>query len=109
AHQQFQRVDLTRREGYSGIVDGRLAQSDVEMQIANTERGAKRPPRPSQEGAQASRQFLHGKRLENIVVGACVQARDPIINAVARGQDEDWRAVVSTTQFPQNVDPVTIR
>src|SRR5262249_52437540 len=108
AHQQFQSAELPRSKANRGIVDGHLTRRDVEMQVANSEHRAKRPARPSQEGPQPSRQLLHSKRLENVVIGASVQARDPILNAIAGGQDEDGCAGVASAHFPQHLDAIAI-
>src|SRR5262245_33095376 len=79
------------------------------MKIADGERRSKGPARPSQERPEAGSQFLHGQWLEYIVVGACVEGRDPIVNVITCGQDEDRRAGVAAAQFPQHVYPIAIR
>ena len=76
------RGDLAAR-----LVEGDRA--DLEPEPART---ASAPAGAPGEGAQARRELLERERLDEVVVGARVEAGDPVVDGVARGEDEDRHA-----------------
>ena len=57
------------------------------------------------QGAQPRQQLVALERLDQVVVGAGVQAADPVAEAVARGDDQHRGRVVALAQGAQHVQP----
>ena len=60
----------------------------------------------AQQRAQPRQQLLERERLDEVVVGAGVQAADPVGHGVARGQQQHRRAVPRRAQAPADLEPV---
>ena len=73
---------------------GPRAARRVDAQVADHDRadGSRRSARAAQQGQQARDQLLHRERLDQVVVGAGLQAGDTVGHLVACGEDEDRRA-----------------
>ncbi len=65
-------------------------------------------PAPAQH-AQARQQFVEVERLDQIVVGAAVQAADPVGDLVAGGEDHHRRIVLPCAQAAQHFHAVAPR
>ncbi len=74
---------------------------------ATVERGAAARRPAAQQGAQAGEQLLALERLDEVVVGARVQALDARVDGVARGEHED-RHVVGRAQPAGDLDAVEL-
>ena len=68
--------------------------------------GARAAP---EQCAQPRLQLAHVERLDEVVVGAGVQAVDPVADRVARGEHEDRHAVAGRAQPPRHLEAVDVR
>ncbi len=59
--------------------------------------------------AQACEELGEGKRLHEVVVGACVEPRDAILHRVARGEDQHRRPDPRSPQAPARLEPIDPR
>ncbi|GAA3121809.1 hypothetical protein GCM10020254_81320 [Streptomyces goshikiensis] len=80
----------------------------VEHEVGEAERGgaAGRGRRPPQQRADPRDQLVQGERLDEVVVGARLQAVDALADGVERGQDEDGRTVAHRAQLPADAEAV---
>src|ERR1039458_8067510 len=89
AHQVLEQLELALRE-----LDGALAACDlvgvaVEQQVADAQRSRAAWRPAAQQGAHPRQQLLALEWLDEIVIGACVEALDTGLQSVARSQDQD--------------------
>src|SRR4051812_10764386 len=108
AHEVLEQLELAL-----GQLDGPLAAHDlvrvrVQRQVGHDQRGAAARRAPAQERAQPGEQLLALERLDEIVVGAGVEALDARLDRVAGGEHED-RYVVGGAQAPGDLDAVDLR
>ena len=83
--------------------------SGFRREVADAQRrhAARRPP--AQQRAHAREQLLALERLDEIVVGADVEALDARVERVAGGQHQDRRVVLVLAQPARDVDAVHAR
>ena len=62
-----------------------------------------------QQRAQAREQLAQGERLDQVVVGAGIEAGDAVVDRVARGEHEDRRAVAGLAHAPAHLEAVDVR
>jgi len=60
------------------------------------------------EGAEPSQQLTEGERLSEIVIGACVESANPIIDRPARGNHDDRRPVARAAKVTTGRETVLI-
>jgi hypothetical protein len=60
----------------------------------------------AQHGAHARAQFLEFEGLEQVVVSACVQAADPVLQRIACGDDDDRRGHAACAHPAQHVQAI---
>jgi hypothetical protein len=89
SHQLFQNRHFVAREIQRSISYGDIAGHGIEGDVAGGQDRPQYLARPTQERADASHQFFHGKRFDQIIIGAGVEPPDAIFDAVARGQDQN--------------------
>jgi hypothetical protein len=70
--------------------------------------GAQRD-RAAMQRPQARHQLLHGKRLDQIVVGACVEPGDPVVEAAECRQHQHRRIDTQGAQLGNEVEAFAIR
>ena len=85
-----------------------LVRVRVQRQVGDDERRAAARRAAAQERAQPGEQLLALERLDEVVVGAGVEALDARLDRVARGEHED-RHVVGGAQAPRDLDAVELR
>ena len=92
------RVSCRRRSPrYASRVDGsRRHVGELQRVVAGA--GA------AQQRAHPRAQLLDGERLDEVVVGAGVEALDAVVDRVARGHDEDRDRVAAAAQRPADVE-----
>ena len=78
---------------------------DVEHDVAVRERLG-RLAAAALERTHACEQFLGGERLDEVVVGACVEPGDAVGHAVAGGQQQDGEGEAFPPQAPTDGRPV---
>src|SRR3954469_21394972 len=108
AHEVLEQLELALGQLDRAVAAVDLVRVRVQREVGDDERGraARRPP--AQEGAQAREQLLALERLDDVVVGAGVQALDARLDGVAGGEHED-RDVVAAAQAARHVDAVEPR
>jgi hypothetical protein len=60
--------------------------------------------RPAQQGAGASQQLRHGEGLREVVVGAQLEAPDPVGDVAAGGQQQDRQSLPRVPQLTDHVE-----
>ena len=66
-----------------------------------------RPAAP-QERADAREELREGERLHEVIVGAAVEAADPIVDRVPGGEDEDGGLQPALAQCRQDLDAIAM-
>src|SRR3954451_15761396 len=89
AHQVLEQLELALRELDAALAAVHLVRVRVELQVARGQRGgaARRPA--AQQRAHAGQQLLALEGLDEVVVGARVEALDARLQRVASGEHED--------------------
>ena len=64
--------------------------------------------RTPQERAHARKQLAQRERLDEVVVGAGVEAGDAVVDPFAGGQHQHRRAVAAVAQAPTDLEPVDV-
>ena len=86
-----------------------LVRVGVEHQVADAQRRHPARRAAAQQRAQARQQLLALERLDEVVVGADVEALDARLERVARGQHQDRHVVAVLAQPACDVDAVEPR
>ena len=81
----------------------------VERHAAVREHTLRPPAVAAQHRADAGVQFVEFEGLDEVVVGADIEAAHLVAGAVARGQHDHRRAVLARTQCAQQVQAVSVR
>src|SRR4051794_17882297 len=107
AHEVLQQLELALGELDDAVAAPDLVRVGVQREVRNDQRGgaARRPA--AQQRAQAGQQLLALEGLEQVVVGARVQALDARLQRVAGGEHED-RHVVGLAQPAGHVHAVEL-
>src|SRR4051794_33062163 len=109
AHEVLEQLELPLRQVDPAVAARHLVRVRVEHQVAGAQRRhAAGRPAPKQR-AQAREQLLALERLDEVVVRAHVEAGDPRVERVARGQHEDRHVVAAVAQALGDVDAVEAR
>ncbi|MNT12909.1 hypothetical protein D3C72_1478570 [compost metagenome] len=58
---------------------------------------------------QASRNFRQGKRLAQVIVSAALQAADPLLQRITRGEDQHRHVMASLPPLSQQIQTVETR
>ncbi len=86
----------------------RLPGAAVEREVGEAQHAVAvlRRLRAPQQRAQARLELLQGERLDQVVVGAGVEPRHPIVDGIARGEHQHRRAVAGVAQPAADLEPV---
>ena len=79
-----------------------LAGRRIELDHAVAEHRPTLPALAPYDRAQAREQFAGLERLDQIVVGAEIEAANPLLDAVPRGHDQDRQLVAALTQAAEH-------
>ncbi len=90
------------------VVDAHVATDRVEGDIAGLQDGAKRTARPAQQGLGTGDQLAHGERLDEVIVGAGVEAGDAVLHGIARRQHEDGHRLATGPHLLQQFQPIAV-
>jgi hypothetical protein len=85
------------------VADRHLAAGRVDQQLADPDRAVVAAVAAAQDGGDPRPQLLVEEGLLDVVVGAEVEAADPVGGAAAAGQDDDRQVRVEA-----RVDPVDL-
>ena len=64
---------------------------------------------PAKESAYACQQLRERERLDDVVVGAGIEPRDPVRNLVARREHQHRQAAAAPPKPPANLESVHVR
>ena len=108
ADEQLEQGELDLREAEFGVAPADRPGGEVEGQVGVAEHVAGRL-RAAQQRVHPGHQLAQRERLDQVVVGARVQARHPVIDRVPGGEHQDRRAVPSVAQGAAGAEPVEHR
>ena len=108
-HEQGEQVELGAREVDPAAAAAHLVGDRVEHEVAEPQRRAVLAGRAAQQRPQPRLELLERERLDEVVVGARVQAGDAVVDRVARGEHQHRRAVAGVAQPPAHLEPVDVR
>jgi len=63
----------------------------------------------AQHRTHAGGDFVQIEGFDDVIVGACIESRDSVLNLVASRENDDRRGVASLAQLAQHIDAVTVR
>src|SRR5665213_3031813 len=109
AHQKLQHRGFAGRQQLRLVVDRGLPVSGIEFEIGDAQRAPEQVAGPPQLGFQPRNQFLQCERLHQIIVRAAAQAVNAVMQAAARGEDQNRNGVVSVPNLAQQSKAVTVR
>ena len=107
--QIFEQVELAGGELDRPIAADDAARDEVDLQVARLQPKHVRRPAAAEHRADAREQLGQRERLDQIIVGAQVQPAHPIVDAVARGQDQHRRLDLALPQRLQDLEPAAAR
>src|SRR5262245_55686893 len=99
----FTACQLDRRGAHTYITPDR-----VEVNIASLEDRAQRPARTAEQCFGAGDELTDGKGLDKVVVGAAIQPAHPVLDGIARGQDQDGNGIASFAHLAEEMDSVAV-
>ena len=104
----FEQRELAAGQGQWRSTDAHLPGGRVESEIAAGQdvRSFRRPA--ASQGAEAGEQLGEGEGLDQVVVGADVEAPDPVVDRVASGQQQDRRPVTACAELTAQPESVTV-
>ena len=109
-HEQLEQLVLGARELGEVVADHHAVARAVELELAERERiGIALAIRAAHERAQARLQLAHVERLDEVVVGARVEAVDAVGDGVARREHQDRHAIAGRAQAPADLEAVDVR
>ena len=97
------RVELEVAAGSLGGVRARVDLEVADLDDRVGQRGA-----AAQQRLQARRDLLERERLDDVVVGAGLQAADAVVDLVARRQDADGHVVAGGAQLREDLEAVEV-
>ena len=103
AHQDLQDAELGAGQRGSRAADQHLAGGRVELNLSNHHPGRLANLRAALQRPQPGQQFAEVERLDQVVVGARVQAGDPVGGGVPGGQHQHRSADAGPAQPGQHV------
>ena len=92
---RLEQRELLRESAISVLAAPDLAGGRVEPQVADLEDRRALDGAAAAERAQAGEQLHEGERLDEVVVGPAVEARDAVLHGVAGGEHEHRRPTPS--------------
>src|SRR3954471_6206326 len=107
AHEVLEQLELALGELDVALAAAHLVGVGVELEVAGHQRGRAARRAAAQQRAQAGEQLLALERLDEVVVGAGVQALDARLQGVAGGEHQD-RHVVTLAQATGHVHPIDL-
>src|SRR3984885_2781950 len=63
----------------------------------------------TQHRTHAGGDFVQIEGFDDVIVGACIESRDSVLNLVASRENDDRRGVASLAQLAQHIDAVAVR
>ena len=107
-HEELEQQELGARELDRPLTAPDLVRRGVEDEVREAHRGGVRAVGAAQQRAQARLELLQRERLDEVVVGARVEAGDPVVDRVAGGEHEHRRVVARLAQAHADLEPVEL-
>ena len=104
--QRFQQRELARRDRDRPAAVRDLAGGGIERERAVRDLRLGAAGVAAEHGADARRELLQAEGLDQVVVGAEIEALHPVGDRVARGEDEHRDAVLAPAQAVEDLEPV---
>jgi hypothetical protein len=103
---EYRELARGERDGHSG--SGHLVRGGIDDEVADLQ--AHRPLRGSaaHQRAQPGQQLAEVEGLDQVVVGADVEAADAVVQLSARGEHEDRRPAVALAQHAADLEAVAV-
>ena len=110
AQEALEQGELARAEGdrRAGHADGPVGLVEDDRAVDQV-RSRRRPVGPPGKRPQPRRELLVGERLDQVVVGAGVEAANPILDRVPGGEDHDGQVGAGPAQLAQDLETRTGR
>src|SRR5689334_7046907 len=112
AQEALEQRELARAEIHRSTADGDPAASLVERDRTGGEdrvRASRPGLGPASERSQPRGQLLVGERLDEVVVGAGIEARDAVVDRVPGGQHQDRQVALAPTNAARHVEAGDVR
>ena len=106
AQQVFEQLEFTYRQVDDVLTARDLARDQIDIEIADRQARRLRRTAAADERANARNQLGKGEWLDEVVVGAAVEAGDAVLERVARGQYQNGRLQSAGTNRAQNLQAV---
>ena len=106
AHEGLEQRELFRRQLDLDFAAPDLPRGGIQNQVTRLEHARAFGRCAPGEGAQPGEELREREGLGQIVVGARVEAGDPILDGVARGQHEHRRPAARLTEPPADLEAV---
>jgi len=105
AQEQLEQEELGLGQVDRPVAAADVARHGVEHEVGEAELLVGRLD-PSQQRAQPRLQLAQRERLDQVVVGARVEAGDAVVDGVARGQHQDRGAIAAAAHAPADLEAV---
>src|SRR5262249_46290357 len=89
-------------------INKELTPHRVEHEIAELKREPKQLTRTPEKCFEPRDQLLDGKRLHEIVVRSCPEARNPVIHPVPRGEDQHRNGILPGSQRAKHSEAIAV-
>src|SRR5579859_539765 len=107
AHQVRQELELSGGQLDLAVTAPHIVARAIKYQVRHAQRAGRVSAIPTAESADAGQQLLRCKRLGHVIVGASIQASNPISDRIPGCEQQDWRLNVlltDLTAYRQAVD-----
>jgi len=91
------------------VADQHVSTDRVEGDVARLQHCSERAAWAAQECLRAGDELGHREWLHEIIVGARIETRDPILDRVTRRQDENRHPIVTGAQLTKQAKAIAIR
>ena len=107
AQEVFQQLEFANGQIEETLTAHGQARHEIQLEIGRLETKNLRRAATPQQRTDAREQFRKGKRLDQVVIGAQIQTKHAILDAIAGRQDEDRRLEVTLSQGLQDLEPAS--
>ena len=108
-HEELEQRELLDREFEALGAASHGPRHRIEHEIAGRQRHRQGAPRAAQQRAHAGQQLLEGEGLDQVVVGAAVEAGDLVVGRVAGGEHEHRNGQTTLAQVAADAETVETR
>src|SRR6202011_4891649 len=105
----FQDRAFAPRQQKRHTPDRHISSDRIEIYITGLERRSERAPRAAQQRLRACDELGHGKWLDKVVVSACIETIDAVLDRIARRQDENRSLIAARPKPTKKREAVPVR